>query len=74
LRASAHGISHLTVERVGRRPSAVERLINTGGVELCSRLFRARDLVVGPRRCIDDLSVRDVRVEVARHVHVCDTL
>ena len=40
LRASAHGISHLTVQRIGRKHSAVEHLINTNSVEPSGLLLR----------------------------------
>ena len=40
LRASAHDISHLTAQRIGRKHSAVEHLINTKSVELTGLLLR----------------------------------
>jgi hypothetical protein len=40
LRASAHDISHLTVQRIGRRRAAVEHLINTSSVEPSGLLLR----------------------------------
>jgi len=39
LRASAHGISHVTAQRLGRRRSVVEHLINTSRVELSGLLL-----------------------------------
>ena len=40
LRASAHDISHLTAQRIGRKHSAVEHLINTNSVEPSGLLLR----------------------------------
>jgi hypothetical protein len=43
LRASAHDIPNLAVERSGRGPATIERLVNTSGVELGSYLLRPWD-------------------------------
>jgi len=72
LRASAHGISHLTAQRTGHGPAAVEHPINTSSVERSGLLLRPRHLAVCTRRVIDDQPHGD-GVGVARHIDRSDT-
>ncbi len=58
--ASAHDISRLTIGRAGRRRSAIERLINTRGVELSDDLLGPSNVEARTRRGIQHPSRGDV--------------
>jgi hypothetical protein len=68
LRASAHGISHLTVKRIGRKRSVVEHPINTSSVEPSGLVLRPCNLAARTRRVIYDEPRDDVGVDIARHI------